>query len=151
VDKPLLYLGLLASIFGAAILFVVIPAQSIPPMMSSVSPDFYPNIGTIMLIIGGLGLVVSAFLAEQKSVNVKALISTVKFSCIVGCLFTLTLLAFEFANFITGGIFLVVVSMWMLGERRPGFLISVAVISPVLIWLFIDVLGNVEELWNFVY
>jgi hypothetical protein len=140
MDKPLLYLGLLTSIFGAVVLFVVIPAQSIPPILSSVSPDFYPNIGTIMLIFGGIGLMISSVLGDKKRVDLKKLTDALKFAGVMATLFGLTLLAFEFINFIAGGIFLVLISMWMSGERRPLFLIPVSAGAPVLIWLFIDVL-----------
>jgi hypothetical protein len=140
MDRPLLYLGLLASAAGSLLLFVIIPGQHIPPMMSTVSPDFYPNIGTTILLIGGIGLVISSLGSASKKVDIENFIQIVKFCCLMTALFSITLLAFYFINFLVGGIFLVFGSMWLLGERRPHVLLSVSLISPVLIWLFIDVL-----------
>jgi hypothetical protein len=65
---------------------------------------------------------------------------TIRFGCLMTALFGVTLVAFKFFNFLLGGAFLVLVTMWLLGERRPVFLVSVTLLSPVLIWLFIDVL-----------
>lgn len=140
MDRPLLYLGLLATIVASLMLFVIIPGQSIPPLMGSVSPDFYPNIGTSILLAGGIGLVLSSLRGEKKYIDAEKFINTMKFCCVMAILFAITLLAFQFTNFLIGGIFMVFASMWLLGERRVHFLVTVSLVSPVLVWLFIDVL-----------
>lgn len=140
MDKPLVYLGMVGTAVGALVLFVVIPAQHIPPMMSTVSPDFYPNIGSVILLVGGLGMLITGIRGQHVSINSANLVKAVKFSCLMCALFGVTLVAFQLFNFVVGGIILVAATMWLLGERRPFYLVLVSLISPVLIWLFFEVL-----------
>jgi heme/copper-type cytochrome/quinol oxidase subunit 3 len=140
MDKPLLYLGVFATVLGAMMLFVVIPAQHIPPMMSAVSPDFYPNIGTVILLVGGIGMLISGVRGKSAGVNAGNLVRTLRFCCLMAALFGITLITFKLFNFLVGGVVLVAVTMWLLGERRPLYLVPVSLLSPVLIWLLIDVL-----------
>lgn len=140
MDRPQFFLGLITAAAGALVLFVVIPAQHIPPMMSTVSPDFYPNIGTTIFLIGGVGLAVSGIRTGQKNVKTEGIIRVVKFCSLMSILFSITLVAFYFFNFIAGGVILVAASMILLGERRFHYIVLVSIISPILIWLFIDVL-----------
>lgn len=140
MNKPLVYLGIFTTVFGALLLFVIIPAQHIPPMMSSVSPDFYPNIGTVMFLAGGIGILILGGKGKPASVDIGNIASTVKFCSLIVAIFGVTLAAFQWLNFFFGGIILVFATMWLLGERRPLYLSLVSLLSPVLIWLFIDVL-----------
>ena len=140
MDKPLFFLGLTASAVGALVLFVIIPAQHIPPIMSTVSPDFYPNIGTVIFLIGGIGLTVSALYGPGKNADIGRIARTVKFSSLMAILFSITLAAFYWTHFIVGGIILVAAFMILLGERRVHYVLLVSTIAPVVIWLFIDVL-----------
>jgi len=140
MDKPQFYLGLLTTLLGILLLVVIIPGQHIPPMMSTVSPDFYPNIGAAIFTVGGIGLLVSAWWGTQTSVNFEKLISTARFCLLMSGTFALTLILFQVSNFIIGGIVLVSIFMWILGERRKHYLVAVSLLSPLCIWLFIDVL-----------
>ena len=114
MDKPLFFLGLTASAVGALVLFVIIPAQHIPPIMSTVSPDFYPNIGTVIFLIGGIGLTVSALYGPGKNADIGRIARTVKFSSLMAILFSITLAAFYWTHFIVGGIILVAAFMILL-------------------------------------
>ena len=140
MDKPQFYLGLLTAILGILLLVVIIPSQHIPPMMSTVSPDFYPNIGAAIFTAGGLGLLVSACWGTGTSVDFAKLVSTARFCLMMSGIFALTLILFQLSNFLTGGVVLVSTLMWLLGERRIHYLLSVSLLSPLCIWLFIDVL-----------
>lgn len=140
MDRPLFFLGLFAAVTGALVLFVVIPAQHIQPIMSTVSPDFYPNIGTIIFLIGGIGLTLTSIRADKKSVKIEETTRILKFCALMAILFTITLIAFHYLNFVAGGVILVAASMILLGERRAYHIILVSTIAPVLIWLFIDIL-----------
>ncbi len=140
MDKPLLYLGLFTTVLATLLLFVIIPSQHIAPMMSSVSPDFYPNIGTVMLLGGGIGMLISGMRSKRADVNVENLSRSIRFCLLMTGLFGITLAAFKVFNFLVGGIFLVLATMWLFGERRLHVLGLVSLISPVVIWFFIDVL-----------
>lgn len=140
MDKPLLVLGLLTTVLGTLVLFVIIPAQHIPPMMSAVSPDFYPNIGTVILLVGGIGMLIMGVRGKPKGVDALQVLKVVRFCALMAAIFTVTLVAFHWFHFLVGGVVLVLVTMWLLGERRPLYLVLVSSLSPVLIWLFIDVL-----------
>jgi putative tricarboxylic transport membrane protein len=140
MNKPLFFLGIFATVLGCLMLFIVIPYQHIPPMMSSVSPDFYPNIGTVILLLGGIGLTVFSLKAKAVGIDRKGLHQALSFSSLMALVFGLTLLAFAYFNFLAGGCFLVITTMWLLGERRPVFLIINTVLTPLVIWLFISVL-----------
>lgn len=125
---------------GLLILLVIIPAQHIPPMMSSVSPDFYPRIGTVILLVGGLGMMFSGWRGAAAGIDSKKIYQAVRFCTLMAVLFTITLMAFQWVHFLAGGWVLVVSTMWLLGERRPFYLGAVSLVSPFLIWLFIHVL-----------
>ena len=138
MDKPQLILGLFTTVFGVLLLWVIIPAQHLPPMMSTVSPAFYPNIGTVIMLVGGIGMVVSGIKGKSVSVDVGSIVKTIRFCCLMAALFGVTLVAFKFLNFVAGGIVLVFIAMWLLGERRPGYLVLVSLVSPVFIWFCIS-------------
>ena len=140
MNRPLVFLGLSTTVVGALMLFVIIPVQYIPPMMSSVSPGFYPNIGTVILLAGGIGLTIFNLTGHSVAIEKQGIWQALSFSSQMAVLFGLTLLAFSYFGFLVGGFFLVFSTMWLLGERRPSYLFLNTALTPLIIWLFIDVL-----------
>lgn len=139
MDRPQFILGLITVIFGALMLFIVIPAQHIPPLMSSVSPDFYPNIGTVFLLVGGIGMTLSGLRGKRTPIPTDAIKQALKYNGIMILIFGITLSGFYFFGFLAGGMFLIPVTMLLLKEHRPLRFIFVTLLSPLCIWLFIEV------------
>lgn len=139
MNRPQLIFGLLGTILGGLLLFVIIPLQHSPPLMSTVSPDFYPNIGAVILLVGGIGMLVTSFLGKSVGIDRQGTLDAIRFSCVMTGLFGITLIAFALFHFLVGGAFLVFSTMWLLGERRLLPIALTTLLSPVVIWLFIDV------------
>ncbi len=140
MDKPLFLLGLFGTALGLLLLGVIIPHQHIPPMMSSVSPAFYPNIGAVILLAGGIGMLLISLRSKPAAINLPGLSRNLRFGSLMAVLFGLTLVLFQLVHFLAGGTMLVFSTMILLGERRPLHLVLVSTISPFIIWICIDVL-----------
>lgn len=140
MDKPLFLIGFFVTVLGIMLLWVIIPSQHIPPMMSTVSPAFYPNIGSAILLAGGIGMLATSFRGRPKGFDLPELSRNLRFGSLMAVLFGSTLVLFHLVHFIAGGIMLVFSTMVLLGERRPHYLVAVSFLAPVVIWVFIDVL-----------
>ena len=127
---------------GLSLLFILIPFGIDTPKKvkyAALSPLYYPQIVSLILCIIGVAIM---FKNRQISVERKPDdIDTTHPNSRGRILSFLALLAIysltlDFLGFILGGIVALICSLLLAGERRPLIIVSIAVMLPLLLFLF---------------
>ena len=140
MDRHQLILGICFTILSVMLLFWIIPNQVEPPIMSVVPAEMYPIIGTIILLIGGIGLIFNGVQGENFPIVWEKVQDVIRFIGVMSILLSGTLLLYQYAHFLVGSAFLIAATMWTLGEKRLLQIGAVAILSPAVIWFLVHVL-----------
>jgi putative tricarboxylic transport membrane protein len=126
--------GIFFLIFAAAMYWLVIPAQthvvypdgSIPP---AVLPTFYS------LLIGAFASIVALQSDGETDFDMVQMVKVAAFFLLTTAgVWSMKHLGFEYVAPVMAGLLL-----WVVGERRPLWLILGAFVSPLLLWAFFEI------------
>lgn len=118
-------------LFGLALYFLVIPAQTEVVDGGNLAPSTMPNILSWVLVICGAVMVVKP--TDFQTQGVRPFLITAAYSAVLVIgVYTMSLWGFEVV-----AAPLALVIMLMIGERRPLWLILGTVIMPLLIWFLV--------------
>ncbi len=132
--------GLLMVAFGALVIWVLIPLGVAEPKsvkFAALSPSYYPRIAAGALMLLGVGTLVRAFAQKPRDDTAddrhpNAVQRTVAFLAILLFL-ALTL---NWLGFVLGCSIAVFAAMTLAGERKLWLSIPIAVLLPLLLYLF---------------
>lgn len=118
-------------LFGLALYFLIIPAYVETVDGGNLSPNTVPNwIAITIAVCGGL-LVLKP--TDQSTPDLRALMITGAYAGVLALsIYGMSLFGFEVI-----GPILAFVLMWMIGERRPLWLIAGAIVMPLIIWFLV--------------
>lgn len=125
--------GIVVSLFGIVLLLLIIPNQTEPVDYGWLKPATLPSIAAIIIVLGGVlhAIFPRGELALDFSSALRALVFFV-----IGIL-GLWLMT---VNYMIAAPFLMLVLMWVIGERRWQWLFVGVVLLPGSFWFFIDYL-----------
>lgn len=129
------WLGAASALFGAGLLFVVIPWQTEPAvLLTALDPKAYPSAAAILIIVTGLvqlawptGSAVLDWRRMGRAVLVVAI-------CFAGTLLL------DVAGYLITGPIVVAAVMLMTGERRWLWLVVGILVMPAAIWAVFELL-----------
>jgi putative tricarboxylic transport membrane protein len=129
--------GTLFLLFGLVLYFHIIPTYVEVAEGGNLSPDTMPNIIAIVLAVGGAFLVLKPTDHRTENLRVFAVTAAYVFVLASG-IYGMSWFGFEYV-----APPLAFVIMWMIGERRPAWLVAGVVLMPAFIWfLVIHALGR---------
>jgi putative tricarboxylic transport membrane protein len=120
--------GAFFCLFGLAMYFIVIPVYVETAEGGSLSPKTLPNIISIIIAISG-GFLVIKPTAQQMRDPRKMAITGLYAALLAAGIYAMSWFGFEYVAPV-----LALAIMWMIGERRPLWLVSGVVIMPAAIW-----------------
>jgi putative tricarboxylic transport membrane protein len=120
--------GAFFCLFGLAMYFLVIPVYVETAEGGSLSPKTLPNIISIIIAISG-GFLVIKPTAQQMRDPRKMAITGLYAALLAAGIYAMSWFGFEYVAPV-----LALSIMWMIGERRPLWLVSGVVIMPAAIW-----------------
>lgn len=123
--------GTFCLVLGLVLYFFVIPTYVEVPEGGSLSPNTMPNIVAIIIAIGGGILVIKPSDHQTQSLAVFA--RTAAYVVVLA----LGIYAMSWFGFVYVAPPLALAIMWMIGERRPAWLVAGVVVMPALIWFLI--------------
>ena len=129
--------GALFLVFGLVLYFLIIPTYVEVAEGGNLSPNTMPNIIAIILALGGAFLMLKP--TDHRTQNLRAFAVTGAYILVLALgIYAMSWFGFEYV-----APPLALVIMWMIGERRPAWLVAGVVVMPALIWfLVIHALGR---------
>ena len=125
--------GVVVSLFGIVLLFFIIPSQTEAVDYGWLKPGTLPTIAAVIITVAGL--LHSVFPKGEVAFNCTSMLRALLFFCIgVLGLWLMTI------SYMLAAPLLVLVLMWVIGERRWKWLFIGVVLMPTSIWFFIDYL-----------
>ncbi|MGJ8585910.1 MAG: tripartite tricarboxylate transporter TctB family protein [Marinosulfonomonas sp.] len=123
--------------FGLALYFWVIPTYVEDAAGGSITPKLMPDIYAIILAASGALLILKP--TQHQTQDLRYFATTFAYVAVLALgIYATSLFGFEFVAPV-----LALVIMWMIGERRPLWLISGVILMPALIWFLVTfVLGR---------
>lgn len=121
-------------LFGLSLYFLIIPNYVEVVDGSNISPDTMPKfIAIVIAVCGGILMIkpTSQTIRDPR----KMAITGMYIAVLTLGIYTMSLWGFEYAAPV-----LAFVIMWLIGERRPLWLLSGVVIMPTLIWFIVTYL-----------
>ncbi|KIN61787.1 TctB domain containing protein [Sulfitobacter noctilucae] len=123
--------GAFFCLFGLAMYFLVIPVYVETAEGGSLAPNTLPNIISIIIAVSGAFLVIKPTKHQMRDPRRMAITGFYVLLLIAG-IYGMSKFGFEFVAPV-----LAFALMWMIGERRPLWLISGVVLMPALIWFVV--------------
>jgi len=118
-------------LFGLALYFLVIPGQTESPEGGNLAPKTVPNYISLVIALCGAFLVLKP--TDQQNPNPRAFLTVCLYAAILAFgIFAMSYLGFEFVAPV-----LSFVIMWLIGERRPLWLIGGVILMPLIIWFLV--------------
>lgn len=129
--------GLFFLLLGLAMYFWVNPNYIESVDSRNLSPDTMPNILSIILALCGALLILKP--TDEKIRNPILMAKTALYvGLLIAGIYAMSLFGFEYV-----APFLALAIMWLLGERRPLWLILGVIVMPAVIWFLVtQVLGR---------
>lgn len=129
--------GLFFLLLGLAMYFWVNPNYIESVDGGNLSPDTMPNILSIILAICGASLILKP--TDEQIRNPILMAKTGLYvGLLVAGIYAMSLFGFEYV-----APFLALAIMWLLGERRPLWLVLGVIVMPAVIWFLVtQVLGR---------
>lgn len=118
-------------LFGLAMYFFVIPVYVENAEGGSLAPNTLPNIVSIIIAISGLLLAIKPTKQQMRDPR-KMAITGIYVLLLVAGIYGMSIYGFEYVAPV-----LALAIMWIIGERRPLWLVSGVVIMPALIWFVV--------------
>lgn len=130
--------GVASALFGLALLLWIIPAQTQDIGSGMLSPASFPKIAASVILISGLGL--AAFSAPPSYLRLAAFLRVTGIVALTGA----AIQAMLWWGYLLAAPVLTFALMWICGERRRLWLITGALLCPLIIWaIFVPGLGRV--------
>lgn len=127
--------GVLVSFFGIVLLFYIIPNQTESIDYGWLKAATLPSIAAVIITFSGL--LHAAFPRGKLELELTSALRALLFFCIgILGLWTMTI------SYILAAPLLMLVLMWVIGERRWQWLVTGTVLLPAGIWFCIDYLLN---------
>ena len=136
---------LLLSLCGVTYFFVI-PAQVQGEIQRGMPPTFFPNLSVIWVGVFSVLLLVRSFVSQPESVRESP---AERRSGRNGAMFTIStgivyLVLCSLFSFVISTIVILVISMWMLGERRWPLILSATLVTTFGIYGVFDWLMSVQ-------
>lgn len=118
-------------LFGLAMYFLVIPGAVESPDGGNLAPKTVPNYICIIIALCGGMLVLKP--TDHKTQKLTTFLLTGAYAGILAAgIYTMSLFGFEYVAPV-----LSFVIMWMIGERRPLWLLGGTFLMPLIIWFLV--------------
>lgn len=128
--------GIFISLFGIVLLFFIIPNQTEAVDYGWLRPATLPSIAAVVITLAGTlhAIIPKGGIELELTSALRALL--ILFIGILG------LWLMKYVNYIAAAPLLMLVLMWMIGERRWKWLLVGVVLLPAFVWFCIDYLLN---------
>lgn len=139
--------GIVLAIFGLVMIFAIIPWQIETAPQGFVSPRLVPYITMVVVVVLSAQLVLSNWRmpANASNIDKASPISRAEIIALlkIGAIFALSIALYLWVSPLAAGATLIVVTLLVLGERRPLPIIVIPSVILLAIWfLFYKVLGT---------
>lgn len=123
--------GLFFLLLGLALYFLVIPTYVEVAEGGNLSPNTMPNTIAIVIAVGGAFLALKPTDHKTQSIRVFTLTGAYVLVLASG-IYAMSWFGFEYV-----AAPLAFVIMWMIGERRPAWLVAGVIAMPLIIWFLV--------------
>ena len=124
---------------AGALIFWIIPAQTVPAIFASVPSGFYPDFTSTLLLVSGAGLAVSGFFTDPEPV--KDAPKTAAFHFIAALvLLAGSMLLTPYLGFVPVGVMICLTTLLLMRENRWGLVALISCLAPVGIWAMFELL-----------
>jgi cobalamin synthase len=131
--------GVVLGVFSLLMLFVVIPLEiSADKGIGGVSPQFFPQLVVLLLLVCAISTFVTGYLKRNKP-NQKNYTITVREAKLVAVsllLLAIYITAFDWFGYMIPTMAALLVFMYVFGQRKKKLLGLISLGAPVLIYLF---------------
>ena len=125
--------GLVAALFGGAMILWIIPAQTVPAIFASVPSGFYPTFTCGMLVVSGLALAVSGFLPSSDAAPAPprgfAARLAGAFVLLVGAMYAAPVI-----GFLPAGVIICLIVLILMRENRWPLIAAICIAAPLAVW-----------------
>lgn len=139
--------GTALAVFGLVMIFAIIPWQIETAPQGFVSPRLVPYITMVVVVVLSAQLVLSNWRtpANESNIDKASPISRAEIVALlkIGAIFALSITLYLWVSPLAAGATLMVVTLLVLGERRPLPIIAIPSTILLIVWfLFYKVLGT---------
>ena len=118
-------------LFGLAMIFVVNPNYIESVERGNISPDSLPNVVSIIIAVCGGFLIIKP--TPQQVRDKRSMVRTFLYAMVLAVgIYAMSWFGFEYVAPL-----MAFAIMWMIGERRPLWILLGTVAMPVLIWFLV--------------
>jgi len=118
-------------LLGLALYFLVIPSYVEVAESGNISPNTMPNIIAIIIAVGGAIMVLKP--TDHRTQNLRVFVVTGAYVAVLALgIYAMSWFGFEYV-----APPLAFVIMWMIGERRPAWLVAGVIVMPFIIWFLV--------------
>jgi putative tricarboxylic transport membrane protein len=118
-------------LFGLALYFLVIPDQVETVGGGNIAPSTLPNINSLIIAACGALLVLKPTAHQLRDPRQIAL-TGLYVAILAAGIYAMSWFGFEYVAPV-----LAAAIMWLIGERRPGWLVGGVVVMPLIIWFIV--------------
>ena len=140
VNRGDIAIGVVAALFGAALILWIIPAQTGLRIVALVSPMFFAMLCAWILVASGIGLAVSGLFSHREDILLKNVAFLLGVTVIAAIGLGLAVFAMQHIGFLVTGIAIAFVTMRIAGEKDWRLLIGCSIFFPLFIWVTFDVI-----------
>ena len=133
-------IGLIAALFGVALVVWIIPAQTGLRIVALVSPMFFAMLCAWILVASGIGLAMSGLFSHREDILFKNVAFHLGVIVIAAIGLGSAVFAMQHIGFLVTGIMIAFVTMRIAGEIDWRLLVGCSILFPLFIWLAFDVI-----------
>lgn len=125
--------GLIAVLFGGAMILWIIPAQTVPAIFASVPSGFYPNFTCGMLVVSGLALAVSGLVATSEAAPAPPRGFAARLA-VASVLLVGVMYAVPVVGFLPTSVIICLAVLILMRENRWPLIVAICITAPLAVW-----------------
>lgn len=131
--------GVMMLIFSISMIFVIIPAETMPGRWTGLSPYFYPILMSGGIGVFAIGLLAQATMRPNYYTDQAVPLTARQFGMflIVAAIVFAGVLAIDNFGIWIGGVLTITAVMWFMGERNPLIIAPTALVPIIVVYLIV--------------